>query len=258
MRRIFLITTYLLGIVFFLSFAVFVLSVSPLRFAQLLRDPEVAFALKFSLLTATISTAVTLSVALPIAYSLARYDFPLKRFIKVIVDLPMAFPELLTGLVLLVFFSHLVDPLLGEWAPRLSFTPKAVVLAQTAVALPFAIKVLYTAFEGVDRRYEWVARSLGYKPWEVFFKVVLPMVRGGLFSALAVAFARAFGAFGAVLIFAGGVRMKTETLPVGVFLSLSYGEMDKAVVMGSLLMVASLVTLLIIELLGEGKKQPRR
>jgi molybdate transport system permease protein len=131
-------------------------------------------------------------------------------------------------------------------------------LAQTAVALPFAIKVLYTAFEGVDRRYEWVARSLGYKPWEVFFKVVLPMVRGGLFSALAVAFARAFGAFGAVLIFAGGVRMKTETLPVGVFLSLSYGEMDKAVVMGSLLMVASLVTLLIIELLGEGKKQPRR
>jgi len=99
----------------------------------------------------------------------------------------------------------------------------------------------------VDYRLESVARSLGYRPAETFFKVTLPLAKVGLLSAVVVAFARSFGAFGAVLVFAGGVYMKTETLPVGIFLNISYVNLERATVMGLILMLVSLLCLILFE-----------
>ena len=205
-----------------------------------LLSEEFLYAIFLTVGTSIVSTAVVMLLAVPTAYGLVRLDFPLKSLVKLLVDLPLFFPELLLGLLLLLLFSNLLKL-------QIAFTAGAVVLAQIAVAFPFAVKVLHTAFTEIDHRYELVARSLGYRPFEVFFKVTLPMAKGGLLAALLVAFARSFGAFGAVLIFAGGVYMKTETLPVGIFLNISYGNIERAALMGLLLMAVSLMTLLIFE-----------
>ncbi len=231
---------YAVGITFFFLFGSILLFLPYGDFLKELLSEEFLYALRLTIFTALVSTAVVMSVSIPTAYGLARSDFPLKGLIKVLIDLPMFFPELLMGLLLLLFFSNLLKV-------QIAFTTAAVVLAEIFVSLPFAVKILYTTFVGIDKRYELVARSLGYKPIEVFFKVVLPMAKDGLLAALVVAFARSFGAFGAVLIFAGGVYMKTETLPVGIFLNISYGNIERASLMGFLLMVVSFLTLFTFE-----------
>ncbi len=229
------------GFLFFLLFAsiLFALPKGENLFRELLEE-EFLYAIFLTVGTSIVSTAVVMLLSIPTAYGLARLDFPLKNLVKLLVDLPLFFPELLLGLLLLLLFSDLLKV-------QIAFTTAAVVIAQIAVAFPFAVKVLYTAFSEIDPRYELVARSLGYRPVEVFFKVTLPMAKGGLLAALLVAFARSFGAFGAVLIFAGGVYMKTETLPVGIFLNISYGNIERAALMGFLLMAVSLITLLLFE-----------
>ncbi len=246
MGLLFSLPAYLLGGFLLISFLGFILSVSPKVLLRELLSDEVLFAVKLTLTTSSVATLIVVPLSVVVAYSLARFEYPLLRLVKVVVDLPMAFPELLVGFLLLVLFSDLLDPVLGDLSPV--FTPAGVVIAQMAVALPFAVRVLYTGFVQLDPRYEMVARSLGYGPFETFLKVSLPMVKAALLSALVVAFARSFGAFGAVLIFGGGVHMKTETLPVGIYLNLSYGNLERAVAMGALLMAVSFLTVLLLEL----------
>jgi len=246
MERFFIVTTYLVGVLFLTSFLSFVFSISPQKLVSEFLSPEVLFALKLTLLTATVSTLVVLPLGVILGYSLARFEFPFKKLLKVTVDLPMAFPELLVGFLLLMLFSGLLKPFTEFFNPI--FSPSGVILAETAVSLPFVSRILYTTFKQIDPRYEMVARSLGYSWREAFLKVSLPMARGGLISATVVGFARSFGAFGAVLIFGGGVYMKTETLPVGIFLNISYGNLDRAIAMGTVLMLVSFATVWIIEL----------
>jgi len=246
MYRLFIATTYLVGTFFLLTFLSFVFSISPQKLVKEFFSQEGLFALKFTLVTALIATFITLPLAVILGYSLARFQFPFKKLLKVTVDLPMAFPELLTGFLLLIMFSGLLKPLTAIFNPV--FSPSGVVLAEIAVSLPFASRIVYTTFKQIDKRYEMVARSLGYSFAETFLKVSLPMAKGGLISATVVTFARSFGAFGAVLILGGGVYMKTETLPVGIFLNISYGNLDRAVAMGVVLMAVSFITVWLIEL----------
>ncbi|RTZ60623.1 MAG: molybdate ABC transporter permease subunit [Gammaproteobacteria bacterium] len=238
MRRFSVLTASAVGFFFTLLLASILFSVNWENFLDQLLSEEVIYSVKLSLVTSLVSTAVVLPLSVFTAYALVRFNFPLKRFLKVVLDLPMFFPELLIGLLLLLSLGRFKG---------IVFTPYAVVLAQISVSLPFAVKVLYTSFSQVDYRLEMVARSLGYSFAETFLKVTLPIAKVGLLSALVVAFARSFGAFGAVLVFAGGVYMKTETLPVGIFLNISYGNLERATVMGLILMAVSLACLLLFE-----------
>jgi molybdate transport system permease protein len=239
--------TYLVGFLFLLAFLSLFLSIEPSEGFKEFFSAEVLFALKLTLWTSIVSTAIVMLLAIPTSYSFARFKFPFKDALKILIDLPMFFPELLIGLLLLLLFSDTFEGFFKKLHIQVVFTEKAILLAEIFVALPFAVKILYTTFLEIDKRYESVARSLGYTPFETFFKVSLPMAKHGLISALVVAFARSFGAFGAVLIFAGGVYMKTETLPIGIFLNISYGNLDRAIVMGIVLVLVSLLTLVIFE-----------
>ena len=240
MERLAVFTATAVGVFFTLLLASILFSLNWGNLLNHLLSEEVIYSVKLSLVTSLISTAVVVPLSVLTAYALARFNFPLKRFLKVVLDLPMFFPELLIGLLLLLSVGKIKG---------IVFTPYAVVLAQICVSLPFVVKVLYTAFSQVDYRLESVARSLGYRPAETFFKVTLPLAKVGLLSAVVVAFARSFGAFGAVLVFAGGVYMKTETLPVGIFLNISYGNLERATVMGLILMLVSLLCLILFETL---------
>ncbi len=219
-----------------------------------IRSSEMLFALRLSILTSVISTFLVVLFGVPIGYALSRFDFLGKSAVKSIIDLPMAFPELVLGLALLLLFGNTaLGRGLSELGVRVVFTKLGIVVAQFFTALPFAVRVIYTTFEGVNPRYEFVARSLGYSEFETFRKVTLPMAKGGLFASTIIAFARSMGAFGAVLILAGGTYMKTETLPITLYLNLSYGNLGMAITSGIVLVLVSFAAILLFEWMEGGR-----
>ncbi len=209
---------------------------------------EMLFALKLSMTTGLISSFLVMSFALPIGYALSRYRFWGKGLVKTIVDLPVAFPELVLGLCLLLLFGKTpVGDLLQAVGLNFVFTKEGVIAAQFFTALPYAIRIMKSTFDYINPRMEFVSRSLGYGQAETFLKVSLPMARSGILAAAVIAFARCIGTFGTVLILAGGSYMKTETLPIALYLNISYGNMGMALTSGLLLVAVSFLAIFIFE-----------
>ncbi len=214
----------------------------PSAVLECLKSREIGYSIKLSVATSSISTALVMLTAIPVAYSLARYSFPGRSLVKSVIDLPIAFPELVLGLCLLVFLGSYLK--LG-----IVFTKPAIVVAQYFTALPYAARILYSTFEGISERYEFASRSLGYGEFGTFLRITLPMAREGIFASSIITFSRCMGTFGAVLVLAGGMYMNTETLPITLYLNLSYGNLNMAVTSGLVLITLSFLAILVFELL---------
>jgi molybdate transport system permease protein len=214
---------------------------------------ETAYALVFTLVTSLLSAALVMLFAVPIGYTLSRVQFPGSRLVRTLLYLPMALPQIVLGLCLLLLLgSAPVAELLRALRIDLVFTPAGVVVAQFFTAFPYALRVMKSTFDGIDPRLEFVSRSLGCSRSRTVWRVSLPMARRGLLASGSIAFARCAGAFGSVLVLAGGVRMRTETLPIALHLNLSYGDLDMAVAAGLLLVLLSSVGIYAVELM-EGR-----
>ena len=220
----------------------------PSEILKALKSEEMIYSLKLSLITASLSTLLVILIGIPIGYALSRFSFPGKSAVKSILDLPMAFPELVLGLALLLLFGNTAfGKLLSDFGIKVVFTKLGIVVAQFFTAFPYAVRVIHTTFEEISPRYELVARSLGYTEFETFRKVTLPMAKGGLLASTIITFARSMGAFGAVLILAGGSYMNTEILPVTLYLNISYGNIGMAITSGIVLVVVSFLAILLFE-----------
>ncbi|MCL2116025.1 MAG: ABC transporter permease [Methanobrevibacter sp.] len=217
-------------------------------FINALFSEEMAFAVSLTLFTSLISATVIMICCIPMAYTLARYEFPLKRLFKIIIDLPMAFPEIVVGIALLMFLgSNGIGDYLEILGIELVFNTTGVIIAQFFVALPFAVKTLYSTFNYIDPRYEFVSRSLGYGEIATFYNVTLPLAKKGLFATIIIAIARCIGTFASVLFVGGGILMKTETLAVSMYLNLSTGDIDLSITAGILLVIISFITIAVME-----------
>jgi len=211
-------------------------------------NEEMRFSLKLTLVTGVISTVLVMGFALPIGYTLSRLDFWGKGVVKTIVDLPVAFPELVLGLCLLLLFGKTpVGKALSAMGLDFVFTRKGVVAAQFFTALPYAVRIMKSTFDYINPRMEFVSRSLGYTQFETFLRVTLPLAGNGILAATVIAFARCIGTFGTVLILAGGSYMRTETLPITLYLNISYGNMGMALTSGIMLVAVSFVAIFIFE-----------
>ncbi|MEA1985648.1 MAG: ABC transporter permease [Euryarchaeota archaeon] len=251
-RDIFKTTTILIALSFtsilFLSIASLFLIVGPSDILTSLSSPEMAYSLKLSVMTASISTFLVMLFSIPTGYALSRFDFPGKIIAKSIIDLPIAFPELVLGLALLLLFGQtFIGGTLEALGIQIVFTKTGIVVAQIFTAFPYAVRIIYSTFKDIDPRYEFVSRSLGYGDFETFRKVTLPLARTGLFASTIIAFARCIGAFGAVLILAGGSYMNTDVLPISLYLNLSYGNLPMAITNGIVLVVISFVAIFTLE-----------
>lgn len=242
--------TISLGITFLLVMAIGSLFLVP-EFKDIwqnLWSEEMRFSLKLSMITGLISTFMVMIFALPIGYALSRFDFFGKGFVKTIIDLPVAFPELVLGLCLLLLFGNSV---MGKWLEaaglKFVFTKQGVVVAQFFTALPYASRIMKSTFDYIDPRMEFVSRSLGYSMFQTFLNVSLPLAKNGVLASTVISFARCIGTFGTVLILAGGSYMKTEVLPVTLYLNISYGNMGMALTSGIVLMVVSFVAIYVFE-----------
>lgn len=209
---------------------------------------EMLFSLKLSMITGVISTFLVMLMALPIGYALSRFTFPLKGFAKTILDLPVAFPELVLGLCLLLLFGNtFLGDLLKKIGLNFVFTKQGIVVAQFFTALPYASRIMKSTFDYINPRLEFVSRSLGYSQMETFLNISLPLAKNGILASTVISFARCIGTFGTVLILAGGTYMKTEVLPMTLYLNISYGNMGMALTSGILLTVVSFVAIYFFE-----------
>ncbi|HHY01211.1 MAG: ABC transporter permease [Methanobacterium sp.] len=209
---------------------------------------ELLASIKLTLSTSVLAAFCVILVAVPTAYSLSRYSFPLKSLIKSILDLPMAFPEIVLGIALLMILG---DRFLGSWLESLGidivFTTTGIIIAQFFVALPYAVRILYSTFNYVNPRYEFVSRSLGYGEFETFRKITLPLAKGGIFASSVVTLARCIGTFAAVLLVGGGTYLKTETLPIAIYYNLSLGNIDTAITAAIILVLISFGAIFVME-----------
>ncbi|NLX96093.1 MAG: ABC transporter permease [Rhodopirellula sp.] len=211
-----------------------------------LAKPEIRYAIVLSLVSCTITAIVSLWVAVPLGYVLARVPFRGRGLVDLILDIPIVLPPLVLGLSLLILF---------QFSPRavreaVVYQVPAVILAQFVVACAFAVRTMQATFQLIDPRREQVALTLGCNRAQAFWRVVLPESKRGIITAGTLAWARALGEFGPLLIFAGATRMKTEVLSTTVFLELSIGNLPAAVAVSMIMIVAAAVVLAIMRLAG--------
>jgi molybdate transport system permease protein len=229
---------------------------SPRHFAAALRKPEIQYAIRLTLISCTVSALLSIWIATPLGYLLSRFTFRGRWLIDTLIDIPVVLPPLVIGLSLLILF-HLpvagtnLEAQLQRWLGlRVTYSQPAVVLAQFAVACAFAIQTMRVTFDQIEPRAEQVALTLGCRRSQAFLHVTLPQAWRGIVAALTIAWARSLGEFGPILVFAGATRMRTEVLSTTVFLELSVGQLEAAVAVSLLMVVAAMVVLGIVRLLG--------
>lgn len=211
-----------------------------------LTSPGVTEALRLSMLVSFWALGLSLLLGVPLAWLLARVEFPGKALVRSLVLLPMVLPPTVGGVALLLGFGR--RGLLGPWLEdtfgiTLPFHTSGAVVAATFVAMPFLVISLEGALGGLRPRYEETAASLGASPVRVFFTVTLPMVAPGLIAGAALTWARALGEFGATITFAGNLPGTTQTLPLQVYLLLQ--DEPEAATSVSLLLLAIAMLVLI-------------
>ncbi|MHB8873642.1 MAG: ABC transporter permease [Myxococcaceae bacterium] len=195
---------------------------SPQTLWRALSRPDVQGALWTSLATSTIATVVVAVWGIPLAYALARLEFPGKRLVESLIDVPILVPQSVAGVALIVLLgpSAPLGQGLESFGFRVSGTWLGLVLAQVFVASPFLVKSAMTAFEGVPRQLELASRSLGATAPKTFLKVSLPLAARGILVGGVLAWARAVSEFGTVILFASSpltapVLVHTEFLRAG-------------------------------------------
>ena len=215
--------------------------VPPGRLVAQLSNPLVTDALVVSLKTTVIAQALVLLFGTPAAYMLARRRFPGRSVLVTLVELPLVLPPAVAGIGLLATFGRF-----GLLHTSIPFTQTAVVLAVAFVSSPLYVRQGIAAFEAVDANLVAASRTLGAGPVKTFFRVELPLARGGLAAGEALAFARGLGEFGATIMFAGSLPQVTQTLPLAVYAAFSV-NFDVALAIGALLVLISAALLLTLK-----------
>jgi molybdate transport system permease protein len=213
-------------------------------------NPIVTDALVVSLKTIVISQIAILLLGTPTAYFLASHRFPGRPLVVTLVELPIVLPPAVAGIGLIVAFGRV--GLLGSTFDALaideSFNQAAVVLAISLVAGPFYVRQAIASFEAVDKNLIAASRTLGAGSLRTFFKVTLPLARGGLAAGEAICLARGLGEFGATIMFAGSLQGHTETLPLAVYTTFeAQNGLDVALAISALLVIISLAILIALK-----------
>jgi molybdate transport system permease protein len=222
---------------------------SPGNLVSQLSNPVVTDALLVSLKTIAIAQVLVVLFGTPTAYLLATRRFPGRSLLVTLVELPLVLPPAVAGLGLLAAFGRtgLLGSSLDALGISIPFTQTAVVLAVAFVASPLYVRQGIAAFEAVDPNMVAASRTLGAGSTRTFFRVVLPLARGGLAAGFALALARGLGEFGATIMFAGSLQGVTQTLPLAIYAEFDR-NFDATLAMGALLVVISAALLLALKL----------
>ncbi|EHR72255.1 sulfate ABC transporter, permease protein CysT [Burkholderiales bacterium JOSHI_001] len=183
-----------------------------------------------------------------VAWVLVRYEFPAKRLVDALVDLPFALPTAVAGIALTAIYAQ--NGWIGQWLPfKVSFTPLGVWVALVFIGLPFVVRTLQPVLEDLNRELEEAAATLGASRWMTFTKVIFPILMPALLTGFALAFARALGEYGSVIFIAGNMPMVSEITPLLIITKLEQYDYAGATAIAVVMLVTSFILLLVINLL---------
>ncbi|MDH6145884.1 MULTISPECIES: molybdate ABC transporter permease subunit [Kitasatospora] len=236
----------LLGLVFLVLPLAGLLIRAPWRaLPRQLTSADVWEALKLSLICATSATAVCLLLGVPLAWLLARTEFPGRRLVRALVTVPLVLPPVVGGVALLLVLGR--NGIVGRWLDSafgftLPFTTPGVVVAEAFVAMPFLVISVEGALRAADPRYEEAAATLGASRLTAFRRVTLPLIAPGVAAGAVLAWARALGEFGATITFAGNFPGRTQTMPLAVYLAME-NDPEAAIALSLVLLAVSVAVL---------------
>jgi len=192
--------------------------------------------------------AISVLLGVPLAFMLARVDFPGRNLVRALTTLPMVLPPVVGGVALLLAFGR--RGLVGQWLDQafgitLPFTTTGAILAEAFVAMPFLVITTEAGLRAMDRRFEDAAATLGASRWLTFRRVTLPLIGPSLGAGAALCWARALGEFGATITFAGNLPGTTQTMPLAVYLALET-DLQAAVALSLILLAVSLAVLIVL------------
>jgi len=223
----------------------------PSLLSDSLASGRTLFSLRLSVLAATTATLLSLIIAVPAAFALSRYEFRGKIAIDTALELPMIVSPAALGAMILIFFNTPVGVWIQENWAQFVFTVHGVILAQFVTTCGIATRLVKAAIDEIPARYESVARSLGATPARAFLTVTLPLAKKGILAAAILSWAKALGEFGATITVAGSMAMKTETLPIAIFMRLSSAEVEGTVALILILIAIGLSILYGVRLLSQ-------
>ncbi|MDP3890551.1 molybdate ABC transporter permease subunit [Nocardioides sp.] len=210
-----------------------------------LTDPAVAGALWISLVTAVLAMTVCTVLGLPLAWLLARIDFPGKGLLRALVTVPLVLPPVVAGVALLSAFGRtgtLGAPLRELFGLSLPYTTTAVVMAHVFVALPFFVIAVEGALRSSSSGYDAAAASLGATRWTTFRRITVPLALPGIAAGVVLGFARSLGEFGATITFAGNYPGVTQTMPTLIYQELQ-ADQEAARVLSLVMLILSITVL---------------
>ena len=198
-----------------------------------------------------IAAAINAIFGLLVAWVLVRYEFPGKRIVSALVDLPFALPTAVAGIALTALYAS--NGLIGSWLEpqgiKIAFTPLGIIIALTFIGLPFVVRTVEPVLADLGKDVEEAAASLGASRWQSFTRVVLPAVFPALLTGAALAFARAVGEYGSVIFIAGNRPFQTEISPLLIVMQLEQYNYAGATAIAATMLTASFVLLLLINLI---------
>ncbi len=227
------------------------LTLSPAKIWQIATSPEALSSYNVTFVTALAAGLINGLAGLMIAWVLVRYDFPLKRLVDSLIDLPFALPTAVAGLTLATVYSDngWIGKLLAPLGIKIAFTRWGVFLAMLFISLPFVVRTVQPVLLEAEREMEEAAWSLGASPWQTFWRVVLPPIVPAMLTGVALGFARAVGEYGSVVIVASNIPFQDLIAPVLIFQRLEQYDYAGATVIGTVMLLISIGMLLAINFL---------
>lgn len=228
-------------------------------FWQAVTGPRVLAAYRLSFGMSLLAAAVNGVFGLIVSWVLVRYTFPGRRIVDALVDLPFALPTAVAGIALTAIYAP--NGWVGHWLAaagvKVAFTPLGVFVALTFIGLPFVVRTLQPVLEDLEPELEEAAASLGANRWQTVTRVILPELLPALLTGFALAFARALGEYGSVVFISGNMPMKTEIAPLLIITKLEQYDYRGATAIAVVMLIASFVLLLVINLLQKWSAQWR-
>jgi len=221
------------------------------EFYSVVTAPRVLASYRLSFGASLIGAAINAVFGMIVAWVLVRYQFPGKKLVDALVDLPFALPTAVAGITLSALYAPngWIGSILQPHGIKIAYTPAGVVVALTFIGLPFVVRTVQPVLEDLESEVEEAAASLGASRWQTFHRVIFPAVSPALLTGFALAFARAVCEYGSVIFIAGNMPMVSEIAPLLIITKLEQYEYSEATAIAVVMLVISFLLLLLINVL---------
>ena len=240
-----------LSLVILLPLSALLLYVSDMTWAQYwfaISDPRVVQSYKVTVSAAFYSTLAVLVLGLLLAWIITRYDFPGRRIVDALVDLPFALPTSVAGLTLAALLVP--NGWIGQWLGfKVAYAYAGIIVAMVFTSIPFVVRTVQPVLQDLGSEYEEAARTLGASRAQTFAKLILPTLAPALITGGSQAFIRSLGEFGAVIMIAGNIPFQTEVSSLMIFVRLQEFNYPAAAAIASVILLASLILLFLLQVL---------